>query len=50
VVEAAWGTHYYTWCDDPAERAVQSFPDPVQAIQAGLRRASGLPEAEADRQ
>jgi hypothetical protein len=50
VVEAAWGTHYYTWCDDPAERAVQSFPDPVQAIQAGLRRASGLPRAEADRQ
>jgi hypothetical protein len=50
VVEAAWGTHYYTWCDDPAERAVQSFPDPVQAIQAGLQRASGLPGAEADRQ
>ena len=43
VVEAAWGTHYYTWCDDPAERTVQSYLDPVQAIQAGLRRAAGRP-------
>jgi hypothetical protein len=46
VVEAAWGTHYYTWCDDPAERAVQSFLDPVQAIQVGLRRAARQPDAE----
>ena len=43
VVEAAWGTHYYTWCDDPAERTVQSYLDPIQAIQAGLRRAAAPP-------
>ena len=47
VVEAAWGTHYYTWCDDPAERAVQSFLDLVQAIQVGLRRAARQPGVDA---
>src|SRR5436853_2981894 len=41
VVEAAWGTQYYTWCDDPAQSAVESYRDPVAAIQAGLRRAAG---------
>jgi hypothetical protein len=40
VVEAAWSSGYYTWCDDPEERAVQFYLDPIEAIQAGLRRAS----------
>ncbi|MDQ3855771.1 MAG: hypothetical protein M3281_05175 [Chloroflexota bacterium] len=40
VVEASDHRGYYTWCDDPAERAVESYGDPVEAIQAGLRRAS----------
>jgi hypothetical protein len=40
VVEAAWGGGYYTWCDDPRERSVESYPDPVTAIRAGLRRAT----------
>jgi hypothetical protein len=40
VVEAVSGTRYYTWCDAPHERYVELFYDPVEAIQAGLRRAS----------
>ena len=40
VVEAAWGAGYYTWCDDPEERAVQFYADPAAAILAGLRRAA----------
>ncbi len=40
VVEAAWGAGYYTWCDDPEERAVQFYAGPAEAVQAGLRRAA----------
>lgn len=40
VAEAAWGSGYYTWCDDPNARAVEFYHDPKEAIQAGLRRAS----------
>ncbi len=40
VVEAAWSGGYYTWCDDPAQRTVEHYLDPIEAIQAGLRRAS----------
>ncbi len=40
VVEAAWGAGYFTWCDDPQARTVEFYRDPVEAIQAGLRRAA----------
>ena len=40
VVEGAWGAGYYTWCDDPQDRSVELYHDPVEAIQAGLRRAA----------
>ena len=40
IVEAAWGTRYYTWCDDSLGRAVQAYADPLTAIQVGLRRAA----------
>ena len=43
VVEAAWNGGYYTWCDDPRERAVEFYRDPGEAIRAGLRRAAPLP-------
>jgi len=41
VYEAAWCGGYYTWCDDPAERTVEAYSDPAEAVQAGLRRAAG---------
>jgi hypothetical protein len=48
IVEAAWGTGYYTWCDDERERAVQLYRDPATAIRAGLARAAcGAEEDEA---
>ena len=31
---------YFTWCDDPQERAVAFYRDPSEAIQTGLRRAA----------
>ncbi len=40
VLEGPWGAGYYTWCDDPAERVVERYADPTEAILAGLRRAS----------
>ncbi|MDP9374475.1 MAG: hypothetical protein M3Q65_18900 [Chloroflexota bacterium] len=40
VVETALGDGYFTWCDDPAARAVEFYRDPVEAIRAGLRRAA----------
>ncbi len=43
VVEAAWGSGFYTWCDDPQERAAELYLDPVEALRAGLRRAK-LPQ------
>jgi len=39
VAEAPRGHGFFTWCDDPAERAVEYHPDPTAAILAGLRRA-----------
>lgn len=41
VAQTAAGNGFYTWCDDPAERDVQVYGDPRQAIEAGLRRAAG---------
>ncbi len=38
VAAAPRETEFYTWCDDPAERTVEHYPDPVEAIRAGLRR------------
>ncbi len=46
VVEAAWSGGYYTWCDDPGQRAVEHYLDPVEAIQAGLRRAAARHDVE----
>lgn len=40
VAEGAWGSGYYTWCDDPQARSIEFYLDPVEAIQAGLRRAA----------
>jgi hypothetical protein len=42
VVEATWGNGYYTWCADPRARTVEFYHDPVEAIQASLRRAAQL--------
>ena len=43
VAEIAWNKQYCTWCDDPQERALEFYNDPLEAIQAGLRRAD-LPQ------
>ncbi|CAA9398448.1 MAG: hypothetical protein AVDCRST_MAG01-01-893 [uncultured Rubrobacteraceae bacterium] len=40
VVESAWGAGYYTWCDGPGQRAVEFYPEPLEAIRTGLRRAT----------
>ncbi len=49
VVEAPWGGGYYTWCDDPAGRAVERYRDPIAAVQAGLWRMAGCgSEGQAD--
>ena len=38
VAEAARGRGFYTWCDDREARHVELYPDPAEAIRAGLRR------------
>jgi hypothetical protein len=43
LIENAGGTRFYTWCDNPAERTVQAFPNPYDAIRAGLKRCSSIP-------
>jgi hypothetical protein len=40
VVEASWGSDYYSWCDDPAERTVRRYTDATAAIRDGLHRAT----------
>ncbi len=40
VAEAPHGRGFYSWCDDPAERAVEHHPEAAGAILAGLRRAA----------
>ncbi len=47
VFETARGG-YYTWCDDPLDRKVEIYRNPVEAIQAGLRRAAKHDQAEAE--
>ncbi len=39
VAELNCGHGYITWCDHPAERSVEFYRDPHDAIRAGLRRA-----------
>jgi hypothetical protein len=41
VIEAASSTRYYSWCECPRERSVESYTEPMEAIRAGLRRAGG---------
>jgi hypothetical protein len=41
VLEALWGSDYYMWCDGQGEQGTQLYRDPVEAIQAGLRRSAG---------
>lgn len=43
VVEAPWESGYYTWCDGK-NRSVEFYRDPVEAIQAGFRRAASSAE------
>lgn len=40
VAEAAPGFGFYSWCDDPAERALEAYYTAFEAIEAGLRRAA----------
>jgi hypothetical protein len=40
VAETTSGSGYYTWGDDPDARVVEFYLDPVEAIEAGLRRAA----------
>lgn len=47
VVEAAWAASFYSWCDDPLDRVVEHHSDPIEAIRAGLKRASD-PKSEPD--
>lgn len=42
VAEVAWGSQYYTWCDDCDAQTVELYATAQDAIQAGLRRASSL--------
>lgn len=42
VVEMSRHRGFFTWCDDPEERAVEFHSDPVDAITSGLRRAKRL--------
>lgn len=43
ITEAPWGAGYYSWCDDPRERAVKFYNEPSEAIKAGLLRATNEP-------
>jgi hypothetical protein len=47
VIEGALESGFYTWCSDPAERTVEFYRDPIEAIQAGLRRAAKHDQEEA---
>ena len=40
VAHAAFGQGYYTWCDTAHGHAAEPYLDPVEAIQAGLQRAT----------
>lgn len=39
VVEMSRHYGFFTWCDNPAERSVEYYPDALDAILSGLRRA-----------
>jgi len=38
VAETPRRDTFLTWCDDPADRVVEQFDDPVEAINAAARR------------
>jgi hypothetical protein len=40
VVELSRKRGFFTWCNDPDERAVEYHSDPFDAIHSGLRRAA----------
>ena len=40
VVEMARHRGFFTWCDDPDERAIEFHEDAFGAIRSGLRRAA----------
>lgn len=40
VVEMARQRGFFTWCDDPDERAIEFHEDALDAIRSGLRRAA----------
>ncbi len=40
VVDSPWQGSYHGWCDDPAERMVERYANPIEAICDGLRRAT----------
>ena len=46
VAQAAFGQGYYTWCDTAHGHAAEPYLDPVEAIQAGLQRATRRTAAE----
>jgi hypothetical protein len=46
VAQAAFGQGYYSWCDTPHEHVAEPYLDPVEAIQAGLQRATRRTAAE----
>ena len=46
VAQAAFGQGYYSWCDTPHGHAAEPYLDPVEAIQAGLQRATRHAAAE----
>ncbi|MEP7188848.1 MAG: hypothetical protein ABI901_06650 [Roseiflexaceae bacterium] len=46
LVENAWGTSYFSWCDAPCDRTVHVYHDPVEAIEASMRRAAKVDNPE----
>ncbi len=40
VVEMSRHRGFFTWCDDPGERAIEFHESALDAIRSGLRRAA----------
>ena len=40
IVEERWGNAYFAWCDEPQNRTVEYYSDPITAIKRGLERAA----------
>lgn len=43
VAEIARDQQYCTWCDDPNGREARFYNSPIEAIEAGIRRAGYSP-------